>query len=287
MDGPGQGADRLKGLDNSAASVALQRRESIVDLVAQRGFLSVESLAERFGVTPQTIRRDVNALYDEGRVNRYHGGAGPPMGGSNLGYSARQVLQHAAKRRIARMVARHIPHGASLILNIGTTTEEVARALVGHHGLRVVTNNLNVATVLMQGDDCEIILAGGLVRNGDGGVVGEATLDLIRQFRVDFAVVGISGIDGDGTLLDYDYREVRVSQAILASARRVFLAADHSKFGRPAMVRMGSLADVHALFTDEAPPESILRVMTEVGVELHVAEQDPKDDPKAEPNGAD
>ncbi len=264
----------MKPVDSPSPSVALQRRESIVELVARRGFLSVESLAERFGVTPQTIRRDVNALYDEGKLNRYHGGAGPPMGGRNVGYSTRQVLQHEAKRRIARLIARHIPHGASLILNIGTTTEEIARALVNHRNLRIVTNNLNVANVLVQCDDCEIILAGGLVRNQDGGVVGEATLDLIKQFKVDFAVMGISGIDADGTLLDYDYREVRVSQAILGSARRVYLAADHSKFGRPAMVRMGTLADVQALFTDAPPPEAILRLMTEAGVELHIAEDE-------------
>ena len=252
-------------------SAAPQRRAAIVELVAQRGFVTVELLAERFGVTPQTIRRDVNALYEDGRLNRYHGGAGPPLGGRNVGYSARQVLQHEEKRRIARLVAAQIPHGASLILNIGTTTEEVARALVDHRNLRVVTNNLNVASVLVQSEDCEIIIAGGLVRNHDGGVVGEATLDLMSQFRVDIAVIGISGIDLDGTLLDYDYHEVRVAQAILRSARQVFLVADHSKFGRPAMVRLGSFSDINALFTDATPPDPIPRLLAEAGVALHLA----------------
>ncbi len=252
-------------------SAAPQRRAAIVELVAQRGFVTVELLAERFGVTPQTIRRDVNALYEEGRLNRYHGGAGPPLGGRNVGYSARQVLQHDEKRRIARLLAAQIPHGASLILNIGTTTEEVARALVDHRNLRVVTNNLNVAKVLVQSEDCEVIIAGGLVRNHDGGVVGEATLDLMNQFRVDYAIMGISGIDLDGTLLDYDYHEVRVAQAILRNARQVFLAADHSKFGRPAMVRLGSLSDINALFTDAPPPDPIPRLLAEAGVALHLA----------------
>ncbi len=243
--------------------------------------MSVETLADRFGVTQQTIRRDVNALYEEGRLNRYHGGAGPPLGGRNVGYSARQVLHLEEKRRIARMVAAQIPQGASLILNIGTTTEEVARALIDRRNLRVITNNLNVAQVLSQSEDCEIILAGGLVRNHDGGVVGEATLDMINQFRVDYAIMGISGVDLDGTLLDYDYREVRVSQAILRNARRVFLATDHSKFGRPAMVRMGTVRDIHALFTDQPPPPPIERLLNESGVELHVA---PQGRELAEPN---
>ena len=257
--------------DEAAADTGSHRRASIAEMVVQRGFVSIEMLAEQFGVTAQTIRRDVNVLYKEGKLNRYHGGAGPPLGGRNVGYPARRVLQHDEKRRIARLIASQIPNGASLILNIGTTTEEVARALLDHMNLRVVTNNLHVAQVMSQSKDCEIILTGGLLRNLDGGVVGEAALDMINQFHVDYAVVGISGIDLDGTLLDYDYREVRVSQAILRNARRVFLAADHSNFGRPAMGRLGSLNDVHALFTDAPPPEPIRRLLREGGIELHVA----------------
>ena len=193
------------------------------------------------------------------------------------------MLHLEAKRRIAKLVAAQIPHGASLILNIGTTTEEVARALIDHRSLRVITNNLHVAHVLSQSEDCEIILAGGLVRNHDGGVVGEATLDLINQFRVDYAVMGISGIDLDGTLLDYDYREVRISQAILRNARRVFLATDHSKFGRPAMVRMGTIRDVHALFTDCPPPEPVGRLLADAGVEVHVAPAGQKNEADGQP----
>ena len=93
-------------------------------------------------------------------------------------------------------------------------------------------------------------VAGGVVRARDRGIVGEAAIDLIRQFRVDFGVIGISGIDLDGTLLDFDYQEVRVAQAIIANSRQVFLAADHTKFGRNAMVRLGGLEDVDALFTE-------------------------------------
>ncbi len=255
----------------SDSTVVIQRRDAIVDLISQRGFMSVDVLATRFGVTPQTIRRDVNSLYAAGRLSRFHGGAGVASSGRNVGYSARQVLQHEAKRRIARAVAARIPDGASLFINIGTTTEEVARALRDRRNLRVITNNLNVANVLIQSDECEVIIAGGLVRNHDGGLVGEATLDLINQFRVDFGIIGISGIDLDGTLLDYDYREVRISQAIQRNARQVFLVADHTKFGRAAMVRVGTLADVAVLFTDMAPPEPVAAFMRSAGVELFLA----------------
>ena len=117
----------------------------------------------------------------------------------------------------------------------------------------------------------EVIVAGGVVRARDRGIVGEATIDLIRQFRVDFGVIGISGIDLDGTLLDFDYQEVRVAQAIIANSRQVFLAADHTKFGRNALVRLGAVEDVDALFTDAQPPAALRELIDAAGVALHVA----------------
>ena len=175
------------------------------------------------------------------------------------------------KRRIARCLAKEVPDQASLMMNIGTTTEEVAKALLEHKSLRVVTNNLNVASILVQNDDFEVIIAGGLVRHSDRAIVGEAAVDTIRQFKVDIAVIGISGIDEDGTLLDFDDREVRVARAIVKNARRVFLAADHSKFGRSAMVRLGHISDIDDLFTDLPPPKEMSDVIRQSKVAVHVA----------------
>lgn len=260
-------ADSSIEIERHAAAVAA-RRDAIVQQVEQRGFITIAALVKHFDVTPQTIRRDVNALDAEGRVSRFHGGAGPASSSQNVGYRLRKVLHLEEKRRIAQTVAARIPDGASLFVNIGTTNEEIARALVDHQGLRVVTNNLNVAGVLLNAGDCEVTIAGGLVRKSDGGVVGEATIDLINQFKVDYGIIGISGIDMDGDLLDYDYREVRVARAIMRNARRVFLAADHSKFGRPAMVRLSSITEVSAFFTDRTPPASIHKLLGDAGVEL-------------------
>jgi DeoR family transcriptional regulator, glycerol-3-phosphate regulon repressor len=250
------------------AAVVAARREAIVQQVEERGFITVAALVKHFDVTPQTIRRDVNALDAEGLVSRFHGGAGPASSSQNVGYRLRKVLHLDEKRCIAQEVAARIPAGASLFINIGTTNEEVARALVKHSGLRVVTNNLHVASILLGAVDCEVTIAGGLVRNSDGGIVGEATIDLMNQFKVDYGIIGISGIDVDGALLDYDYREVRVAQTIMHNARRVFLAADHSKFGRPAMVRLSSITEVSAFFTDRAPPGAIQKLLSDSGVEL-------------------
>lgn len=248
------------------------RRERIVEIVRRQGFAAIEALAREFTVTPQTIRRDLNALARDGRLRRFHGGAGLPSSVENIAYEARQVLNQEAKRRIARTVARHIPDNASLIINIGTTTEEVAKALMDRHGLTVITNNLNVAGLMAANPEFQVIVAGGVVRSRDRGIIGEATVEFMRQFRVDFAIIGISGIDLDGTLLDFDWREVRVAQAIIENARTVYLCADHSKFGRSAMARLGHLRDVDALFTDLPPPPEIQAVLREVDTDLYVAE---------------
>ena len=248
-----------------------QRQERIIVLVRERGFVAIEALADHFDVTPQTIRRDINQLCDLGLMRRYHGGAGLPSSVENLAYQTRQVLNRAEKARIAGIVAAEVPDNASLFINIGTTTEEVAKALVDHRGLRIITNNLNVASILAEQPDFEVIVAGGLVRSRDKGIVGEATLDTIRQFKVDIGIIGISGIDDDGSLLDFDYREVRVAQAIIRNSRRVFLATDHTKFGRNALVRLGQMNEIDAVFTDRAPPPEMRRILEEAEVDLHIA----------------
>lgn len=248
-----------------------ERHRAIVDQVQREGFAAIEKLSQQFAVTPQTIRRDINALVGKGLLRRYHGGAGLPSSIENIAYPARQVLHLEEKQAIARLAVTQIPDAASLFINIGTTTEEVAKALLNHRQLRVITNNLNVAALLAQKEDFEVIVAGGVVRTRDRGIVGEATLDLIRQFKVDFGVVGISGIDLDGTLLDYDYREVRVTQAIMANSRRVLMVSDHTKFGRAAMVRVGSIAEVDLLCTDRDPPAAMATLLREAGGQLLVA----------------
>ena len=184
---------------------------------------------------------------------------------------ARGAVPHEGKARIARAVAAAIPNGSSLLLNIGTTTEAVARALLEHRGLYVVTNHLNIATIMSANPGCQVVVAGGLVRPSDRGIVGDATIEMIRQFRVDIGVIGIRGIDADGALFDGDYREVRLARAIMTHSRRVFLVADRTKFDRGGMVRLGTVDEVDALFTDRAPPAAICQRLTTAGVALHVA----------------
>ena len=247
------------------------RQLRLLEEVRTRQSATVEQLAETLGVTLQTVRRDVQRLAEQGLVRRFHGGVRIPTSSvENLAHTQRETLHADGKARIARAVAEQVPNDCSLILNIGTTTEAIAKALLHHRGLRVITNNLNVAAILSSNPECEVIVAGGVVRARDRGIVGEAAVDFIRQFRVDIALIGISGIDPDGSLRDFDYREVKVAQTIIEHAREVWLAADHSKFNRPAMVQLATLPQIDRLFTDAPPPEPFPALLQEAEVALTI-----------------
>ena len=250
------------------------RQVDIVTLARSQGRVSVEGLAVRFNVTPQTIRKDLNDLCDRGLLQRFHGGAVLASGIANVGYEARRKLATDEKRRIGLKAAALIPDNSSLLINIGTTTEQVATALRGKRGLMVITNNVHVINILQDRDQIEIIVAGGVVRHSDGGIVGEAAVDFIRQFKVDYAVIGTSAIDEDGALLDFDYREVKVSRAIMDCARKSILVADKMKFERTAPVRIGHLSQLDYFVTDAALPAKLHDVCRDAGVQVEIADPD-------------
>jgi DeoR family glycerol-3-phosphate regulon repressor len=233
------------------------RQTEILDLARAEGRVAVEDLAQRFDVTLQTIRRDLSELAEAGFLDRVHGGALARVGVVNIGYEQRRRMSEDAKTAIARACAAEIPDNSSLILNLGTTTEAVARELLHHKNITVVTNNMNVANILLANPGCEIMVAGGALRRSDGGLVGELTTQFFEQFKVDFAVVGTSALDLDGDMLDFDLAEVRVSRAILGRARRSFLVTDHSKLGRSAPARIASLSEIDTVFTDQALPAAL------------------------------
>ena len=241
-----------------AASTLSVRQREILAAARSEGRVHVESLAALFDVTPQTIRRDLALMCDLRLLQRVHGGAVAIAGTSNMGYAARLQLEACAKESIGRRAAELIPNDASLIVNIGTTTEQVVRFLTRHVGLTVITNNLNVVETLRPVENVELVIAGGTVRREDGGIVGDAAVDFIGQFKVDYAVVGVSALEADGALLDFDIREVRVAKAIIDNARNVILVADGLKFQRSAPVRIGDISQVDCFVTDRPPPDPFL-----------------------------
>lgn len=246
----------------------LPRQQDILDIARRDGRVDVESLAAQFKVTPQTIRKDLNDLRAAEKLHRVHGGAVFPSDTVNLAYQARRGIAADGKVRIGQAVADRIPDGASLILNIGTTTEQVAHALRRRQRLMVITNNINVANILSDAPGVELVVSGGMIRKSDGGIMGAAAVDLIRQFKVDYAVIGASAIDEEGSLLDYDYQEVRVSQAILSRARQKFLVADTTKFERRAPVQIGHMSEMDTFVTDAPPPDAVIALCKSSQVEL-------------------
>lgn len=244
------------------------RHAEIIQMAKDDGRVLVDDLAVHFSVTPQTIRKDLNDLCDRRLLTRIHGGALFPSGIENVEYEARRKIASDEKDAIGRAAARIIPDNASLFVNIGTTTEAVSNALLDHEGLMVITNNINVANKMRVYPSIEVVIAGGVVRGSDGGIVGEAAVDFIRQFKVDYAVIGASAIDHDGALLDFDYREVKVAQAIIANARHVILVADSTKFERTAPVRIGHLSQVNTFITDSCAIAAIRTICADSEVEL-------------------
>jgi DeoR family glycerol-3-phosphate regulon repressor len=249
-----------------------ERQAQIAELVRQAGFLSVDGLADRYGVTAQTIRRDLSGLCDLGLVRRRHGGVERPPGAANLAYQTRQILNQEAKEQIARTVARHVPNGASLAFSIGTTPEIVARHLTDHRDLRIFTNNLNVAMVTSSNPSFEVTIAGGRLRSGDRDILGAGTVDFFAAYKVDIGLFGVAGVDEDGTLLDFHEEEVAARQVIRENSRASFLVLDHTKFGRAAHVRGGAISDVDRVFCDRRPPEALVRQLAYAGRDLVVCD---------------
>ncbi|MGA0344770.1 MAG: DeoR/GlpR family DNA-binding transcription regulator [Arenicellales bacterium] len=249
------------------------RQVEITALLRDCDFLSVENLSERFSVTAQTIRRDLNTLCEAGLARRRHGGVEKSLSAENLAYGYRQVLLRGEKQAISRAVAAQIPDGSSLAFSIGTTPERVAAALLQHKDLKIFTNNLNIALLMCSNRTFEVNVAGGQVRNSDGDILGPGMEKFLSSYLFDFGIYGVAGVESDGTLVDFSEREVRARELIHENSRTTILVLDHSKFGRVAHVRGGHLTQVAKIFTDREPPKNIRDQIDDSEAELIICEE--------------
>ena len=248
-------------MDEPAKNPNLTKRQQIIlDIARREGRVLVEPIAEELDVTPQTIRRDLSELCKIRLLQRVHGGAIAYDGIENLGYEARKKMATESKAAIGKLTAELIPNDSSLFINIGTTTEQVALHLMGHLGLLVISNNLNVVNILRGNENIEVMTAGGTVRAEDGGIVGESASRFMDHFKLDYAVIGVSAIEEDGAILDFDSREVCVTQAIIRNSRNIILVADELKFRRKAPVRVCNVAEIDYFITDERPADDFISV---------------------------
>jgi DeoR/GlpR family transcriptional regulator of sugar metabolism len=227
------------------------RARQILDLLAGGDEVAVADLAERFGVTETTIRRDLDALERDGRVTRTHGGAIlAARAVVSFAFADRQRTRSAEKRAIAAAAARRIAPGATVILDTGTTTLELARILPGAAGLKVLTSSLAIAAALQGRPDLELVLLGGTVGRGSPDLGGPLTVENLAAFRADLAFIGADAADRHGLYTD-DQRIADVSRAMIGSATKVVLVADSGKFGRTAFVRFATWRTVDAAIVDD------------------------------------
>lgn len=247
------------------------RQEQLIQLARSQGPVSLEELAAKLNVSVQTVRRDVQQLAQIGQLVRFHGGVRAGATAENITYQQRENLNADAKTRIGRAVAARIPNDCSLMLTVGTTTFAVARELRNHRGLRVVTNDMAIAQLLSVNREFEVHVCGGFVRARDHAIVGEAAVDFVKQFRFDTVIIGVAGIEPDGSMRDFDYREVKVTEAAIAHSRQVWVVADASKFERGAMVEVAHVSKIDALFTDATPPGEFAALLSAAGVMVEIA----------------
>lgn len=229
------------------------RQQDILARIGARGAQQIDQLARDYGLTTQSIRRDINALCAMGLARRLHGGVDLPVVPRNTPVHARAGLNSAAKRLIADWIARDIPHGATVFLGIGTTVRYAAEALRRHRNLTVVTNSVDVALILGEAEGVELHLTGGIWRSNDRDLAGMETARYFERFHATHAVVGAGGLDPVSGALDFSHGDAQVTNAILANARTCYLAADKSKWTRDAAVRVAPLSSFTTFVTDQLP----------------------------------
>lgn len=247
------------------------RQSEILKLVRQQGSCTIGDLAERLAVSDETIRRNVKPLVSAGLVLKVHGGIILPDRFREPPIQRRMLDHKEAKERIAALVARQIQDGDSLVIDTGSTTTYVAKALMDHSNLVVVTNSTQIAGTLATRNGNRVFMAGGELRAHDAAAFGAETIDFVRRFQVRYAVLSIGAVHAVQGFMVYHLCEAEISRAAIAQSERCIVAADCSKFERSTLVRVCALDKVDLLVTDATPPPALAQQLAAAGVEVQVA----------------
>ncbi len=242
------------------------RRTDILALAADGQTLSVDALAEQFRVSRETVRRDLARLGEAGLLRRVHGGAAPAKTAAELPFQERRLQNAEAKRRIGHCAAGLFAAGDTLMIDTGSTTEAFAIALAGT-AVTVITNSLRIASHLPQ----SAVVLGGSFRPESGQLLGPMTVAASQQFSADHAVLGVGAISIEHGASDYDLEEAALASSMIGQARQVTLLADHTKFGRRALVRICRLRPMLRIVTNEEPESQLAAAFKAMGVELIIA----------------
>jgi DeoR/GlpR family transcriptional regulator of sugar metabolism len=250
--------------------LAEQRHQYILAQVAKTGALSVAELVRELNVSRETIRRDLNALAGRGLLVTTHGGA-LSSDRREPDLDTREAANAGAKRAIGERAAEFVPDGASLIIDSGSTTQAVARALLDRHRLVVYTNDWRIALLLGRRNENRVTLLGGELSDIEDATFGLDTVHQLTQYHADFAFIGAGGISPDGYLTDYSRMAAEVRSRMIAAADMVVVVADHSKFGRVTPVRINGIESARYLVTELAPERALCKAITAHGPEILIA----------------
>jgi len=248
------------------------RRRLVEELLETRGEVTVAELSDRAGVSEMTVRRDLQALEREGLLKRVHGGAISVVSRSyEPPFAVRARRATDGKIRIGRAAASLLADSETVILDVGTTTLEVANALRGRVGLTLLTPSLRIAGVLSDHPGIRLVLTGGVVRPGELSMIGDLAERAFADLLFDTFVMGVGGVDPGVGCTEFNLDDARVKRAALASARRCIVAADSSKLGKVAFARVCPLERVDVLVTDASAPEDALASIRAADVEVVIA----------------
>jgi DeoR family glycerol-3-phosphate regulon repressor len=244
-----------------------KRQNEILASVKSRGACSIVELAIQLNVSDETIRRNIKPLVRQGLIEKVHGGVvlsqnqepEPP-------FAKRMNVQVEEKLLISRLVADIISNGDSIMLDTGSTTTYVARALGDHRNLSVVTNCTEIARTLVREPSNRVHICGGAMRPDDWATFGPAAIDFVRQFHVNYAILSIGGVTENGSFMDYHLEEAEFSRAVIKQAKKTIVAADHSKFGNTNFIKVCDFDQVDMVVVDRSPPASIMAAFDEAGV---------------------
>ncbi len=250
---------------------ATRRQSEILKTVQNQGSCTISELARRLDVSDETIRRNLKPLSDRGLVKRVHGGVTLPEPLHEAPFQNRMQKNSEEKQRIADVVANEIQDGDTLILDCGSTTTFVARAIRQRKNLVVVTNSAEIARTLATNSSNRVFMAGGELRSDDTASLGPASLTFVRQFQVRHAILSVGGIGADGSLLVFHPEEADFSRTVIGCAENIIIAADHTKFQGQGLVKICDPSNVDILVTDQPLPLSIEQHMIEQDVQIQFA----------------
>jgi DeoR family transcriptional regulator of aga operon len=246
-----------------------ERRRAILEIMNRDGRVLVTELSQQFQTSQVTIRKDLELLHEQRHLHRTHGGALPSRDGALEDPTLREKeqLHRKDKLHIANAAARLVNEGQVVILDSGTTTTAVARALRNFHNLTIVTNAVNIAAELV-GTRVDVILTGGTLRKNSFSLVGPIAEETLRHLSADTLFLGVDGFDVHYGLTTPNLLESKVNRVMVEVAKRVIVVCDSSKFGRRSLSRIGPTSVVHQVITDHGIPKSDSRVLHKAGVEV-------------------